>query len=114
MHDGRIYIFGSDECHKRFVATPAKFLPPTPAAMPAARKAHDDGRALVDRAVAAIGGAARLDALTSYVEAWSFIQPGMQGDVPVDARALWRFPGGVRMERTMKRGRSAPRRQRVC
>ena len=104
VHDGRIYIFGSDECHKRFVATPAKFLPPTPAAMPAARKAHDDGRALVDRAVAAIGGAARLDALTSYVEAWSFIQPGMQGDVPVDARALWRFPGGVRMERTMKRG----------
>ena len=105
MHDGRIYIFGSDECHKRFAATPTKFLPPTPAAMPAGPKAHADGRALVDRAVAAIGGAARLDALTSYVESWSCMQQTMQGDVPVDARALWRFPGGVRMERTMTRRR---------
>jgi YHS domain-containing protein len=24
VYDGRIYIFGSDECHKRFVATPTR------------------------------------------------------------------------------------------
>lgn len=103
VHDGRIYIFGSDDCHKRFVAAPAKFLPPVPAAMPGSARASADGRALVDRAVAAIGGAARLGALTSYVESWSYTQDTVQGEVPVAARALWRFPTGVRMERTVKR-----------
>jgi YHS domain-containing protein len=28
VHDGKIYIFGSDECHRRFAADPAKYLPP--------------------------------------------------------------------------------------
>ena len=103
VHDGRIYIFGSDECHKRFVASPTRFLPPVPAAMPAGAKASAEGRALVDRAASAIGGAARLDALTLYVESWTYVQTAAQGEVPVAARLLWRFPSGVRLERTITR-----------
>jgi YHS domain-containing protein len=103
VHDGKIYIFGSDECHKRFAATPAKFLPPTTPAMPTEAAALAGGRALVDRAVIAIGGARSLDSLSSCVESWSATQPTMQGDIPVTARALWRFPDAVRLERTMTR-----------
>ena len=32
--DGKIYIFGSDDCHKKFVAAPAKFLPKPAPPMP--------------------------------------------------------------------------------
>ena len=113
VYDGRIYIFGSDECHKRFVATPTKFLPPVPAPMPSGGKAGAEGRALVDRAAASVGGQAHLDALTSYVESWSTAQTSMQGEVPVLARALWRFPDGVRMERTVTRAGSPQTTARV-
>ncbi len=30
VHDGKIYVFGSDACHKKFAAAPAKFLAPAP------------------------------------------------------------------------------------
>src|SRR4029079_679219 len=69
--DGKIYIFGSDDCHKKFVAAPARFLPKTATPMPAAAAAVTEGRALVDRMVKAIGGAEKLDAVTSYVESSS-------------------------------------------
>src|SRR3954468_21777901 len=44
--DGKIYIFGSDECHKRFVAAPAKFLPRPDSPMPSAAADLRAGRAL--------------------------------------------------------------------
>ena len=55
--DGKIYIFGSDDCHKKFVAAPAKFLPKPAPPMPSAAAAQVEGRALVDRVVKALGGA---------------------------------------------------------
>ena len=100
LHDGRIYIFGSDECHKKFAAAPAKFLPPAAAPMPNSGRAAADGRALIERSVKAIGGAARVDSVATYVEAFSTVQKRPSGDVPVSIKTMWRFPGAVRMERT--------------
>jgi YHS domain-containing protein len=99
--DGKIYIFGSDDCHKKFVAAPAKFLPKPAPAMPSAAAAQAQGRALVDRVVKALGGAEKLDAVTSYVEASSQIQKRPTGDAAIALKTMWRFPGGIRAERTM-------------
>lgn len=98
--DGKIYIFGSDDCHKKFVAAPARFLPKPAPAMPTASAAVSQGRALVERAVKAIGGAATLDAVTTYVETSSQVQKRPTGDVPVTLKTMWRFPDSIRAERT--------------
>jgi YHS domain-containing protein len=99
--DGKIYIFGSDDCHKRFVAAPAKFLPKPAPPMPSNAAALSRGRALVERAVKAIGGAEKLDAVRTYVESSSQVQKRPTGDVPIKLKTMWRFPGGIRAERTM-------------
>ena len=99
--DGKIYIFGSDDCHKKFVAAPAKFLPKPVPPMPATAAALSEGRALIERTVKAIGGAQKLDAVTTYVESSSQVQKRPAGDVPVKLRTMWRFPGEGRVERTL-------------
>lgn len=101
VHEGKIYIFGSDECHKKFQAEPAKYLPTPPAPLPASSAAATRGRQLVDRAVAALGGAARLDGLTSYVESYTQVQTRPQGEVTVAIKTMWSFPDRVRQERSM-------------
>lgn len=103
VHEGKIYIFGSDACHKVFAAAPSKFLPPRPDPMPSARDAQAKGRALLERAASAVGGA-RLDVLTSYVETATQVLRRMDTDVPVAVRAIWRFPDAVRVERSMTIG----------
>ncbi|MHC4947085.1 MAG: hypothetical protein ACYTG1_02325 [Planctomycetota bacterium] len=66
VHDGRIYIFASEGCRTGFLAAPEKLLDrPDPVPAPdddAARR----GRELIEQAVEAVGGAARLDALRTY------------------------------------------------
>lgn len=99
--DGKIYIFGSDDCHKKFVAAPARFLPKPVPPMPSSAAVLSQGRALIERAVKAIGGAEKLDAITTYVESSSQVQKRPTGDVPTTLRTMWRFPGEVRLERTM-------------
>ena len=99
--DGKIYLFGSDDCHKKFVAAPAKYLEKPAPPMPAGARDLERGRALIEKAVTAIGGAARLDAIATYVETSSQIQKRPTGDVPVSVKTMWRFPGAVRVERSM-------------
>jgi YHS domain-containing protein len=99
--NGKIYIFGSDDCHKKFVAAPARFLPKPAPPMPSTAASLAQGRAIVARAVKAIGGAAKLDAVTTYVETSSQVQKRQAGDVQVALKTMWRFPGSVRAERTM-------------
>jgi YHS domain-containing protein len=99
--DGKIYIFGSDDCHKKFVAAPARFLPKPASPMPSSPAAVTQGLALLERAVKAIGGAQKLDAVTTYVESSSQVQKRPTGDVPIAVKTMWRFPDGIRAERTM-------------
>jgi YHS domain-containing protein len=98
---GRIYVFGTDDCHRKFVAAPAKYLEKPAPPMPSAAADLRQGRALIDKAVKAIGGAEKLDLVTTYVETSSQIQKRATGDVPVALKTMWRFPGSVRVERTI-------------
>ena len=71
VYQGRIYIFGSGECKTRFDATPAKYLESENVTQPKAAftpEASKKGQVLVEKAVAAMGGASLIDGLTSYQE----------------------------------------------
>ena len=100
VHDGKIYIFGSDECHKLFVATPGKYLPKPAAPMPTGGDAVAKGRALLDKAAIAHGGK-KLDSVSSYLEAWTVTQQRQTGPVSISNKNLWRFPGEARNERVI-------------
>src|SRR5215218_7584649 len=98
--DGKIYIFGSDDCHKKFVAAPEKFLPKPAPPMPATPAAAQQGRALLDKVAQAVGGAQRLDAVTAYIETAAQTQQRPTGAVDITTKTFRRFPADVRVERT--------------
>lgn len=92
VHNGRIYIFGSEQCQTVFKAAPEKYLevpaapksPPTPEMM-------NRGQELIAKAVEALGGAAKLDQLVS------FQKKELRGNA-VKNTLLLTFPDGVRQE----------------
>ena len=102
VHDGKIYIFGSDACHKAFAAAPAKYLAPAPAPMPASPQALQRGLELLNR-LAEATGRQQLDNLVAYAETASQVQKRMAGPVTVTTKTTWRFPGDARIDRTMER-----------
>ena len=101
VHDGKIYIFGSDACHKSFASAPEKYLPKPAAPMPRDAAAATRGQALLDKAARQLG--AKLDTVASYVEMASETQKRPTGDIQITTRKAWRFPDGARSERTMTR-----------
>jgi YHS domain-containing protein len=66
VHNGRIYIFGSEECQKLFKAAPEKYLevPAAPGA-PTAEMVKR-GQELIAKAIEALGGGSKLDQLLSF------------------------------------------------
>jgi len=104
VYEGRIYIFGSDDCHKKFQAAPAKYLATPSPAMPASQDAGKKAAKLLDRAVEALGGAQRIDGLTTYAETFSQVQKRQQGEAQITIKTMWRFPDATRVERTMTMG----------
>ena len=108
VHAGKIYLFGSDACHKAFAAAPEKYLPKPATPMPSDRAASTKGYALLEKAVASIGGA-RLDTLATYSESTTELQKRPSGDVKVEIRKMWQFPNAARTDRTlpMSDGRKA-------
>jgi YHS domain-containing protein len=70
VYNGRIYIMGSQECYKRFKEDPKKYLE---AEQPKAEwnsspEARAKGRALLAKALTAMGGADRFKSIQNYVE----------------------------------------------
>jgi YHS domain-containing protein len=66
VHDGRIYIFGSAECQTLFKATPAKYLEVSaPLKSPPSAEMVKRGQDLIAKTVEALGGASKLDGLTT-------------------------------------------------
>ncbi len=82
-YDGKIYIFGSDECHRKFEAEPKKYLPAAAAPFAPSAQAVKEGRALVERVVTVIGGGPKLDGIKTYIETASQTQRRSTGDVPL-------------------------------
>ena len=67
VHNGRIYIFGSEECQTLFKAAPEKYLE-TPAApkSPPTAETIKRGQELIAKAVEAMGAGSKLDQLQSF------------------------------------------------
>ncbi|HJY27777.1 MAG TPA: hypothetical protein VJ306_07035 [Pyrinomonadaceae bacterium] len=67
VHNGRIYIFGSEECQTLFKAAPEKYLevPPAPKSPPTEEMVKR-GQELLAKAVEAFGGGSKLDQLVSF------------------------------------------------
>ena len=101
VHDGRIYIFGSDDCRQRFKEAPAKYLEkPLPPISTAAADAAA-GRALIDRIVASHEASAKFASLTAYRERMTQVQKRQAGEASIALNTTWKFPLDVRQERTM-------------
>jgi YHS domain-containing protein len=67
VHNGRIYIFGSEECQTVFKAAPEKYLEvPTPPTSPPAAEMIKRGQELIAKAVEAVGGGSKLDQLLTF------------------------------------------------
>ncbi len=65
VHEGRIYIFGSDHCRELFAGNAKRYLDPGRPEIPLTAESEQKGRELIDKAVAWLGGAERLDGLRS-------------------------------------------------
>ena len=101
VHDGRIYIFASEACRRTFLDRPEKLLEKDdPAPQPLDAAAAERGRALLARAVEAMGGADAIDSITTCAErvAW---ESDYEGEPVARSRSLTvTFPEGVRRERS--------------
>jgi len=67
VHNGRIYIFGSEECQTLFKATPEKYLEVSPAPKsPPTAEMLKRGEELIAKVVEAFGVGSKLDQLRSF------------------------------------------------
>ncbi len=104
VYKGRIYIFGTEGCKKRFDASPTNYLETENGPKPkptATTEAVHKALALIDKAVAAVGSAARIDGLASYQEKSSVLQTRQEGDVEISTNVTVVFPDRIRMDQTM-------------
>jgi YHS domain-containing protein len=107
VHKERIYIFGSPTCVKAFKAAPESFLEPDPA--PVLRPVASDeslqrGRALIEKAVEAAGGAAKIDGLASYQEQSVTSRNTPQGVAEIKTALYIVYPDQMRRERAFPFG----------
>jgi YHS domain-containing protein len=102
VHDGKIYIFGSDECRKRFQAAPEKYLPQAATPLPSSKDAIARARVLLDRATKAMGAPDRIVRIASYVESGTQSEKRGQAEAISVTKTMWRFPDRVRQDRNLK------------
>jgi YHS domain-containing protein len=101
VHDGRIYIFGSDECRQRFKEAPDKYLEKPLAPISTAAADVAAGRALIDRIIASHEASTKFASLTSFRERRTQVQKRASGEASLALDTTWRFPVDVRQQRTM-------------
>ena len=104
VHKGRIYIFGSGECKKRFEAAPEKFLEdeiPMKPNSPSSAEALKKGQDLIEKAVKAMGSPAIIDSLNNYQEKSLSLQRRHEGEVEVKTNLTILFPDRVRADQVM-------------
>jgi YHS domain-containing protein len=105
VHDGRIYVFGSEDCQKAFKANAARYIDSAPSPLEGATPEQlTRGRALLDRAVAAHGGAA-LATLRGYRERTTQELAAMQGPVTVSVETTALLPDRWRQDTSNRFGR---------
>jgi len=99
VHEGRIYVFGTEECQTRFRAHPASYLEKAPPPLPQSPDAGKKAMALLAKAVAAAGGAEAIDALRDYAATGiqRLTTPQGERELPISWFSVW--PGHTRLER---------------
>lgn len=98
VYQGRIYIFGSGPCKKLFDATPEKYLETASKSdLASTPEGFTKGKALIEKAVAAMGGA-KIDQLTSSQEAGMAVAMQQQKETPYKLVTTRSFPNFVRQE----------------
>ena len=91
VHNGRIYIFGSEECQTLFKAAPEKYLEvPAPPKTPPTAEMVKRGQDLIAKAAETLGGS-KLDQLAS------FQRKDVKGN-EVKSNLLLAFPDALRQE----------------
>lgn len=101
VHKGRIYIFGSAECKKRFEAAPEKYLEDegaTKSKEGLTAEAFKKGSELVEKAVTAMGGPGLIDGLANFQERSTSVQGRHDADVQIKTNLTLLFPDLVRAE----------------
>jgi YHS domain-containing protein len=104
VYQGKIYIFGSGDCKTNFEAAPAKYLAAEGGVTTKVTVTADGlkkGQALIEKAVAAAGGAEQIDGVTSYQEKSTARQGRRSADVEVKTDLTVLFPDRVRMDQVM-------------
>lgn len=94
LHDGRIYVFASDECRDGFLKQPPRFFDPEVPRPAADAVADARGAALLARAIAAHGGAEALRAIRTY----RHLRSEKQGEYTVEHRVRIAFPAAIRID----------------
>jgi YHS domain-containing protein len=94
VHEGRIYIMGSQECYRHFKAAPAKFLEGAQPEWTPTAEQRAKGAELLKKSMDALGGADRFSAVKAYVETRKLESP--RGVQTVTRAAL--LPASVRTE----------------
>lgn len=98
VHDGKIYIFASDPCRNTFLKDPSAVLETEDVPVTADAESAARARELIDRCIAAMGGAERLDAVRSYREVVAK-QVTVKGAQHKQSDSLLLiFPAGVRTD----------------
>ncbi len=98
VHDGGIYVFGSAECWRAFRAAPTDYLDRPPAPLGDDPAASERGRQLIERAVAAVGGAAVVDAVRVLLESGTIPPPGGSEAEPIPVTLSFELAGRARQD----------------
>lgn len=109
VHEGRIYVFLLSSHVEQFEESPEKYLEPeapAPLQETASGQELEDGAALIERAVGAMGGAALIDGLTSYRVEWRTVlqSPRSAPEVALAWTLIRAFPERTRREMTLSGG----------
>jgi len=100
VYKNRIYLFGSERCQELFRATPDKYLEPVYQEVAATPEISTKGLSIIEKAVAAMGGAAKIDGITSYQEAGLATAISQQGETHFKTVLFRSYPDRVRREQT--------------
>ena len=98
VHDGKIYLFASDDCQRAFKANPAKFFEPRIEPLTVTPESAARAKALLAKAVDAMGGAAKVDGVTSLQLAGTWPGNNADGEFPQSLTVV--FPDRVRFDQS--------------
>ena len=105
VHDSRIYIFASVSCKDTFLKDPQKVLDLPDAVPTGTAQAQAKGRALIETAVAAAGGAEKIDATKSYEWRQEYSERHSGKDYKVMKSLVIVYPDRVRKEEAWNESR---------